>query len=373
MGDINASGRSGVLARCRRRLRTLALLGFVVLGSAVLPASASAVNIYYWFTPYGNTDLFNTATTPPTENWASDSVGAGYLQGHMVTNPGGIISDIEQPTLGDYCNYYRLPTMNQPDSQGVGFATGLAMPQPYAYYQEGDGIGSPSSACQADNFNYGGYIYGWGQFLNAGDSGADCYDTCGMQHYVSLAGTSDYPWASAFGDPELTVHSTFKIGAYANSGANVGGWSYMCPILQDMSAPAGSPPRYIEYCMTRWRTTTYQGNTAQCAAFPYNGATNYAPIVEGNLGSSPYVSNAGAAMVTNTDAGAYNYHTFEGTITEANLRYTVNVINGFGNCPQYSTSPADYRLVGVEDGIEGWRYLSDLGGDETNLQVWTAY
>jgi hypothetical protein len=89
--------------------------------------------------------------------------------------------------------------------------------------------------------------------------------------------------------------------------------------------------------------------------------------------TSAFVSNIGQPTVT---SGALGVWAFEGTITSSNLVNAINAVNVTQNpsCGgQYSTNPANYKFLGIEDGMESWRNWGFFGTAEYNLDAWTAY
>jgi hypothetical protein len=206
---------------------------FVALLLLFLPSVSRAVNIYYWFTPYGSTNLFATNTAPPNGSYVNQAVGPNYLGSHLLTNPGGIISSInatiQWPHPSQYCNYYRLPAMNRLGPDPIGNSTGMGVPSPVTSYQvQGSAPTSVyNSGCQAAQFEVGSrWLAGWGQHLNADDDGNDCSTTCGMNQSVIFGeATSNYPWSTAFAFPELTLLSEAKVHKYQTDGSPAGGWS----------------------------------------------------------------------------------------------------------------------------------------------------
>jgi hypothetical protein len=147
----------------------------------------------------------------------------------------------------------------------------------------------------------------------------------------------------------------------------------MCAILQDMSAESGPASRYIEYCMNRWMAQSNDwGDDIACASIQrVDGRWAYVPLVVANLtATSPYVVNFQTPTIANAgQIGANNI--FQGTITAPKLTNAVSAINS--TCGSgHSATPANYRIVGLEAGMERWRHMDRLSGSQVLLQAWTA-
>ncbi len=338
------------------------LLTFLaVIVSLGAPSFASASSNFYW---YGENDSTCWQTgLPGSSSSACDSVGAGYLntQSHRVE--GGISAQIALSTSGDYCGYYGLgDSLSSQESSNQRVNTGYETPTPYGEYQETDGH---QNVCQA----YGSH---WGQEILDTAPNNKCSETCGMNHYVSFASqsTNDRPWSSWFGSP------TFVVSAEADpqglkrigSGTNFGAWGYLCPLFKDTTTG-----NVLEYCMEEWRSKYNTSEWAQegvgtCASsgntnidllrLLFASGTRFATKYSGS--SETYVAEASGAR-----------H-FEAGITAANLENAIKTDNEV--CKRSSsTNPGNYALIGVEQGLEGWRELAFVGGSTANLQLRTEY
>jgi hypothetical protein len=368
---------------------------------ASAPLSGSQTPAYYWYKPSGSADLWNTVTTPPTQQWANDTVGANYLPSHLLTNPGGVISDITASAPGDYCNSYNIGnlTTNNGDS-GIGSLTGFSPPSPVSSYQvsttPGSGYDSTNwagSVCQGASYqdSQSTWQSKWGQWLNAADPSTTCNPNtvCGMHHAVPVAGTSDYPWSGAFNSPELRLSVTFDPSSYADFTSPTQGiiaWGYLCPILQDTSAGQGQTSRFLEVCLDEWQPADMGGTVWNkdyyfCNSFNDNGQLAYVDWAQtgfdGPKPPDPFVT-LGSGWQTTTLNGAFGAKTYQAAITAQNLKNVVNDLNSLqcplnGSVGVYSSNPASYRLVAVENGIESVGPLDHFGASESLLQVWTAY
>jgi hypothetical protein len=249
------------------------------------------------------------------------------------------------------------------------------------------------STCQADNYqdSQNNWRYMWGQWINALDPNATCTPStvCGMQHTVSLAGTSDYPWSSAFKSPQLMLSATFGPTSYADNTSPTQGiiaWGYVCQILQDTSAGQGETARYLEFCLDEWQPADMGGavwnkDYYACNSFNENGKLAYIDWAQtgfvGPKPADPFVTLS-SGWQTTTLNGALGSRTYKAAITRQNLQNIVNDINSLacplnGSIGVYSTNPASYRLVAIEHGIESVGPLQHFGANESLLQEWTAY
>lgn len=351
---------------------------FAMLSAVVAPSPAHAINIYYWYTPYGSTDLLQTTTAPPNGSFITSTPGPNYLASHELTN--GAFGGIRSSVAGDYCDAYGLPPLDRPGTDPLADRTGMPMPDPISDYQRQSSVPTSgyNSGCQAANFEvWGQWIAPWGWHVNADDyntSSNNCFFTCGMLHYVSLAGTADYPWGTAWLNGQLTLYSQFAMNRYITTRSDAGAWAYTCAELADVSAQTSvEPARYVEYCMAKWEVYAITPITCQAMTLA-NGKAAAVELVIGQLnGQSPYFQNVGTPTVFSGTSGALGTrHTFEATIGTTNLHQAVYDVSKTCGV-NYSSNLANYRLIGLEDGIEGWRYMEKLDGSDVQLQAWTAY
>ncbi len=342
----------------------LAVLLLFALSSVAYGASS-----FYW---YGNGDSTCWQTGElgsPSE--ACDSVGAGHLAtpgshtgGLEYMSEGGSSTNLTQlSSSGDYCSYARLGSeLKYQDSTNEGAISGLSMPTPYSSYQEGDKTANAYNACQAD----GAY---WGQAVR-GPSGKGCAgEACGIGHYVSLRsqGSNDRPWGNGFGEPSLVLSVEAGVSTFNASGSSYGGWGYVCPELEDTEP---SFHGVIEYCLQEWRSAhdapQWKNERVQECASPSSQintyfwpGTSYATEMPGST-STFEVGSAGSGH-------------FEAKITQTNLIKAVQLINATCSGWHLSENPANYALVGVENGLEGYYGVSAMGGWGANLQLHTEY
>jgi hypothetical protein len=196
-----------------------------------------------------------------------------------------------------------------------------------------------------------------------------------MQHYVSFRsqGANDRPWPSTLGEPSLVVSTEETPQTFSHSGTNVGAWGYVCPELEDQTTGD-----ILEYCLQEWRSKYNAASWAQehigeCASpSGHNVDTVLTYFWPGTQFATEHAGSANTYVWES--AGG---HHFEAGITQANLKNAINRDNlsvGEGGCARgLSTNPENYALIGVEQGREGWRELSELAGSSANLQLRTEY
>ena len=349
---------------CDMRLRVVPRFCFIglfamTLALSVTPAARAAS--FYW---YGENDSTCwQAGRLGASSFSCDSVGAGYLSSHLL-NSGGIAGDIEDLSIsGDYCSYYELgDTLVDQDSNNEEGSTGYETPTPYGSYQESD---AHQNVCQASGAN-------WGQEVRASAPGNKCYAvTCGMHHYVSFEsqGLNDRPWGSPFYSPSLIISGEANPQIFGTSSKNVGGWGYLCPILEDITTGD-----ILEYCLQEWRSQyntsewAESDRTATCASDGHNNIDTI--ITMFNPGTKFATERAGSANTFVLGSPGRRY--FTAAITPADLQAAISKDNEHCGRPS-STNPANYALIGVEQGAEGWRDISELGDSTANLQLSTEY
>jgi hypothetical protein len=416
-------GRGRGLAVFRRRIAggTLALVAGVALclagaqGADAAPhqaATAGAIPTYNWVDDSTWTSGFTSPTSP--ELGASDTVGPGYLgnasgaSAHMLGGTcatgqpcGGIIADLAQTSAGDYCNEYRLPVFDSNGSYPYSTYTGFSPDTPLSSYQQKDQtdtVSQQASSCQGESQ---GDTYGWGQWIQPADPGANCTD-CGIHHYLSLVGTNASPWDTSFGSgPELTLQNVATVGAYqdlyTSGGAGPFAWRHMCAVLQTNYEHDGtytSTPNDLELCADEWHSADTQGaltaetSPGQCGSLPGGGQTSEAigKLDPSNPSGGYFTAITGNGQSGTITNGATGTWTFEATVTQQNLENVVNDLTGTTGsgvaCKSlYSATPSDYKLVGIEDGIETGingttpanGYINYFGSSESELKAWTAY
>ena len=369
----------------------MCLMVSVTIGCSAYAGVATAAESIYWYGP-GSTNCWQSGW-PGSSSFACVSVGAGYLPtpggnagglAHMVA--GGIYPQTQLGASGDYCGFYELgDNLTSQDSINEGPATGYTTPTPYSSYQEGDAY---ENACQASGTN-------WGQEIRSAAPSNNCWGTCGMNHYVSFhdQGTNDRPWNPAFGLPSFVVQADATPQTFVHVAKpkpkNLGAWGYICPVFEDTTSNS-----VLEYCLQEWRSPYNSARWSEadrigsCAGAggkaidtiqtSFGAGTQFATELPG----APY--NSSNTYVWES-AGAKH---FAAAITASNLQSAINrdrsayvegehpgepaAGTGCGRTG-LSTEPKDYALIGVEQGLEGWREFSELAGSTANLQLSTVY
>jgi hypothetical protein len=362
-------------------------------GLAPLAQTPGSRESFYWYS------LFATKTEPQENCWqtgvlgassyACDSVGASYLPNgphmHEVSEQ-GVGEDFQISPSGDYCNYYRigegLDTTNANKQSGN---TGYEPPSPLSSYQEGDKYSSPN-VCQA-------YETFWGQVLQgSGNSKCETRPPCGMQHYVSLheQGGNDRPWGSSFGEPSLVISDDvlpYSLGTHG------GAWGYLCPLFEDQTTGD-----ILESCLEEWRvgsgypSTNEHFDVVSACASGGSPAHNIDQTITQFASGTSFAENVGSEK-TFVFGSNSSWRDFSARITRAGLENAVNADRrnhpfskketeeaekgerswseqGCGR--SLSTNPANYALIGIEQGVEGGG-LSEIGASDANLQLWTEY
>jgi hypothetical protein len=338
----------------------------VAIAAAATPAFGS--NNFYWYGEGGSTCWQTGEPGSPSSN--CDSVGAGYLPtpgggagglAHMVE--GGISAQVALGTSGDYCGYYRLgDTLKYQEATNQGGNTGFTTPTPYSSYQESD---SHQNTCQADGNH-------WGQEVLDSVSGNGCSTTCGMNHYVSFGsqGTSDRPWSHWLGEPTLVVSAEAMLAGFrrTGSGTDVGMWGYLCPVLRDTASNG-----ILEYCLQEWRSkyNTSEWEDERIGTCASADGTSIDTVQSYFSPGTRFATESPGSASTYVYTGQGNAH-FAAGITRTDLVNAINADNSA--CGRgLSTNPENYALIGVEQGLEGWRELAFLGGNSQNLQLHTEY
>jgi hypothetical protein len=359
----------------QRSARWFCLVSLLATGLLFSAGSAHAAELpYYWYGG-GNENCWQTGAFG-SESHKCDNVGAGFLE-----VPGRLFNETgNTSTSGDYCAYYHEgDTLNKQDATNEGTITGTSTPSPWSSYQEWDGYGD---VCQAYNGTFGHEIQTRAPGSLCGST------TCGMHHYVSFAeqGANNHPWSTSVSNPPLWLSAEADIQTWV--GTNSSGWGYICPLFEDTAAPHN----ILEYCLQEWRGTGNEaawsderiGTCAQIA-----GNRNMDTIQTFYYPGTRFATQlAGSA---NTEVAKAGWRTYKASITGANL---VNAIEldrtaykqkpgareanpelgyGCGRSAELSTNPANYVLIGLEQGTEAWQSsgssYSEIGAAESNLNA----
>ena len=352
-----------------RRVLFLALSLIVLQLAIVATASASSL---YW---YGeNNSTCWQAGEPSASSFACDNVNAGFLRTNGAgeqpnmkdTTPaggnGGIGFDVLLPHSGDYCNFYYLGgPLSHPDNNNESSITGYAPATPFENYQEGD---THANVCQAA----GPY---WGQELRSYTGGTNqCASLlCGMQHYVSFhdQGLNNRPWSAGLGNPSFVLSTEANPTKWTAPSAH----GYVCPVLKDVTTN-----NTIEYCFQEWRSANEpepqkhiwetDGGPGECNS---PGGNNIDTLWTMFWPGSPYSTLSAGSAKTGVFTPGWKH--FETSISGANLQAAIKLIQERCAGRPHSSNPADYALIGVEQGVEGTGSL--MGASAANLKLRTEY
>jgi IPT/TIG domain-containing protein len=372
-----------------RRMALVVLLACAILSGLASGARAAS---FYWY-GQNNSTCWQTAKPGTPSSEACDGVGEGFLtvnglgeQPHLINNNSGQGSYVGTTlgASGDYCIPYELGDnlVNQ-DAVNAGPATGDTTQTPYQSYQESS---THENVCQADGSE-------WGYEVRTEAPANKCYSpACGMQHYVSFRGQgeNDRPWSSEFEkasgkENSLVVSDEAGTGVFvtwefskpkewAEHPDDVGAWGYVCPILEDTST---SPGEILEYCLQEWRSKYnisewQEEHIGECKSPEYDGHhQNMDEVLSYFWPGTQYVEHLeGETFVLSQP---YQHGKFKAAITEADVARAAAAANAHCAGHHFSTEPKNYVLIGVENGIEGWRDLTEMGGYDRNLQLYTNY
>ena len=300
---------------------------------------------------------------------------------------------VQSLSNGDWCNLTNAGATFAPDNYDYGGATGLTTPTPFSAYQTGNTspLAQPS-VCQ-------GYRYAWGMYLAAGDGETQCTPdvNCNIQHTVGLVqgGTTDMPWGTSYGtNLVLSTYFTPKLEYDgASDGQALNAWAFVCADLQDSTGPqTGGGQRIIEFCLdlwtppssgsswlrsqndyrldgpesgNKWQTDHCQGNGGSVFYFQMAAVGNGEAWATAVGGASRF--GTAADGVARYYAGSISASQFQNAIAEAQKCDGTHNPNG-----AFSSNPAQYRLIGLEEGIESVGPLFFMGGNFQSLTAYTA-
>jgi hypothetical protein len=330
-------GRSAGGKMARRVALVASLVTLLFLGVTSLASAAS----FYW---YGaSPDCWQTGPNPGSPGMACDYPGGG-----VTSN--AITGDLNTTQSGDYCNVYN----------------------------------ASSTVCNNENSK-------WPLSFKSTSACAGGSPACGIQHYVSFASQADYPWAPWAGSPALVVSDILNVTKVVSPSS---GWAYVCPILQ---AP-GATKLYLEYCFDRWQGAKVQSNLPEppFAAQGYGLDASCANVTVGGVGGavdtfvSPYAYNKPTPYALTTSGssntimgGTTGERGFQIEVTAGEVANAIARDNlptngtgspgpGYGCARGLPTDVSSYRLVGIEDGMEGVA-STQLSATVSSLSARTDY
>jgi hypothetical protein len=352
-------------------------LAAVLVTACILLAPAAAVGAVSTFTWYAsgsansNLSCWQRGSPSPapsgvaTPAIASTTCASIALPSHTVggtgTSGGGIGSDIPLAP-GDYCNYYKIGDTLGPDptdeSSWTGFAPTLL---PLQSYQMGDRVGD---VCQSTGAE-------WGLAVATNVPGNACSMYCGVHHYASFNAPSinNRPWDAWFGDPSLVVATSVDVHAWTTH-APANGWGYVCPVLQDTTSGWT-----IEYCIEEWRVN-YQSDVQPPPACGTGTGSNDQVIamLPSGSGSSDWASvYPGSSNTVDVATQPSGWFQITASIQVPELENAISAVHATCAGSPLSSDPRDYKLIGVEQGLEAGGTSFNTGDATQNLQLYTIY
>jgi hypothetical protein len=330
----------------RRKTTALALAG--TLCATVVMTLATNANAYtktwYWWSSSTSQECWSNTNAPPSSNSESCvSPGANFFRsynGQATYIPkgylGGVFSDVDgtEGNSGEYCNSY-------PQT----FNTYLDAPSDYYY-----GIKTNDSYCYVNGDN-------WGTNVVNNVAGPPPYANPGAQHFASVQSVDAMPFSSAFGgsNAELYVNTTFAVSSNSDTSA----WGYLCADFVDQTGQGNT----LEICGVKWNWGGKVGSSHVMACGNLSGAfPSEKPVaLPTNLFGSDntYITKFGQSATTSTSKTFTTAKPYSMVITWTNMTNAVRdaMVPGKLGCTNggthsWSTNPANYRLMGVEDGVE---------------------
>lgn len=372
---------------------TIALL--FCLAAAVFAPRADALTVSW----YGGGTCWQSGF-PSSNAQTCDSVGDQYLNvsgsglnglAHMRGD--AVNADVRTTQSGDYCMVYNSdlrypqsgptpyaqPEFIYPNNNNHNAVTGFVPSGDLWRYQLGD---NHNDVCQAQGTK-------WGQRLS-GSQNNNCTAAgivCGMHHYASFAsqGYNDRPYGTQFGSsPRPSFNVTVTTRAQSATGAT---WGYVCPQFKDSTTG-----NVVEYCLQQWQynggnipagridgyptcagASTAPGEPIDQVISTFGQNTNYATQRSGSGDTFAFTAGGG----TRTFSASISYQDFQRALVAINSSVpnqppAYNLPNNTAGCGRSgSTNPADWALIGVEQGIEGGGF-SQAGGYSQDLSLYTT-
>jgi ABC-type phosphate transport system substrate-binding protein len=192
-----------------------------------------------------------------------------------------------------------------------------------------------------------------------------------MQRYFSLDGQelNDRPWASYFGNPELTVYNSIEPLMFQPKAG--GGWGYLCPVLEDRKTG-----NILELCFEEWRSSAAgreweDEHIAECKpaypSFEHNIDKMVVPLVNTSEFSNEFgepIEILSGALGFEGSVGASEldelvkldnepFKEKEPSASDPGARYREPEL-GYGCGRDSSTVPSEWALIGVSNGTEEW-------------------
>jgi ABC-type phosphate transport system substrate-binding protein len=305
-----------------------------------------------------------------------NAAASGFLGSHIIDDLAGS-EELKLSTSGQYCSYSGLGHLNKPEEADV-FNT----PIPRSDYQEGDGDGNVCAAWAPSESSSE-----WGlQLQNAPEdpcSGSDPDERCAMERYVSLGSQSlnDRPWANYFGNPSLGIFNAIEPLVFQQDfqeekeGA---GWGYLCAVIEE----TGKAKNILELCFEEWHSAYAYAewlptHIAECkpvySGFEHTVDKIVLPLpetvdlindfdepIEETAGVVEFQAAVGARhleeLIELDNAPFKEKHEHreeDGHAAEhGERRFEPELGDGCGR--DSSTTPSEWALIGVSNGLEEW-------------------
>jgi hypothetical protein len=333
--------------------------------------SAGQANTFYWYG--GSPDCWAIGATPAQNGSKCDVGSHATVANESEPAHNGIGADLRQTfgKSGDYCHVY-----NVYEKYGACENQGATWPLSFSTFGAPEPTNETIAACRKSN-------------------GA----ACGAQHYVAFNEQEDYPWSSSWFETEPALNISAELALSISRASST--WAYLCPVFK---APGQND--YLEYCFDE-----YQGNTTEnlpappfeargyglntiCASANINGVEStvdqvVSPFAAGS--PTPYGTTVAGSASTGVGSGSANVY-LHAKITDADLLSAIqrdnletNHIANHEGSPEYNWSGTKYgchrgisqqvtgyKLVGIEDGVEG-RPSVGVNATTQNLKAWTEY
>lgn len=354
------------------RVKTRAALAMAaVVLCALTPTPSRATTVQYW-----------SGSNP------RDVATANWIQSHThdignygVTNyyAGAGSTTHNVYGSGESCNsYHQDGVFSQAPSGTPSTYTGYTPPS-QAYTKA---TPSQRGACQASGTTYGFTVSGTSGFNHWCEFNlSPAQAPCGAHHYTSFGTTPGHPW-SVSPHSALNIQITADLAYFqGGNGQTPLGWGYVCPHLRD--TVSGD---YIELCFQLWHgaagyPATVPNGNAYCQASQAPSAYSIDQVLSAfTTGSQAYSSwrPGGSSTFTATpgpNGDGVPQTNYSGFISARDLVRVIAKVNSSppsGGCGHhFSTSAANYDLVGIESGLEG-DHITRLGGNITSVNVFST-
>jgi hypothetical protein len=352
--------RDGVSRLLKRSFMRLGMV-IIVSTAVVLPyaSSAHASGEYNWYNSTSTGGCWATSggsggssaaqCDSPGANWLGQNYNSSTNRGAHYVGGGAGGDVMYTKSSGDYCNSYSAAGWNT-----VPFNTYLS-----SYYWGAASSTFNGSYCYADGSAWG---------TNVSDTSTSTNRTiyaAGAQHFASVQGVAAYPWSSSkFGSSPM-LYTLGKLGVFANTSKQA--WGYLCADVQD----TGGSGQVLELCGEEWdwgSKQTLPVQTAGCSSpgygdpnMPAFGAINqkFGKDLNGGIPASSqiFTTRGGSYPVQTAQTFARTTpFTFSMQVSTTQLNNAIRMVNAqcksTAGMTSFSTNVSQYRLLGVEDGVE---------------------